>query len=236
MSFSSLEVIHHIYQLKKEESELSVKEKEKLDRNLEIVIMKYPTAWREYTIFKEAIEILACLMIKWNMVSIHDYTYRLIGRATNVVILDLKTLNENFFTVEGFWLTILANNEMLEGCLDNSVHQLGYILQTQTLKTISILLRMNNCDFEKVSSIEGYLAATKYKRLKKYNMIPDYSATPVPYQELSFSISHIFKCFRFKNDLKLSLLQESLSELELAYRSFEKALIESLLCCIQTEK
>lgn len=228
--------IHHIYQLKQQEDKLNEEELLQLNQNLETVLMDHPTAWAEYSMFKDSLELLSCLLVKWNIVSLDDYAYRLTGRGVNVKMLDLLTMNSNFMTVETLWFTIISQTLPLKDFLDESIKQYSSILQTQTLKTIKFLLRMNQCDFAQVPSIEGLIASRKKFLVDKKNMQPDFNAESIEYQRLRQPTGFLAKCFKTSTQQKAVALKDLLSGMELAYRSFERALIGNLLVILGKNK
>lgn len=132
--------------------------------------------------------------------------------------------------METLWLSEMVKNSPLKEILDESVKQYAILLQNQTLKTLRMLLRMNqNCDFQACPSIDGIVAAKRVSMIDKYGIWPDFDAKPVNYQKLRQPTGLIARCFKDPTQYRAKLLEESLAELELVYRTFEQNLIGSFL-------
>jgi hypothetical protein len=228
--FTCVDDIHHIFQLKSHLSYLSDSEVTRLDLNIEYVLNYNPTAWIEYNLFAEALALLSALLIKWKMISKYNYSYRTSGRAINARILDITEMNKNILTMETLWLSVIVKNSPLKEILDESVRQYAIILQNQTLKTLRILLRMNqSCDFEACPTIDRIVAAKRVKIADKYGIWPDFEAMPVQYQRLRQPTGLFARCFKDSTQYRAQILKESLAELELVYRTFEQNLIGNFL-------
>lgn len=139
-------------------------------------------------------------------------------------------MNKNILTMETLWLSVAVQTPPFRDILDESVKQYASILQGQTLKTVRMLLRMNEeCDFSAFPSIEGIVAAKQSKMIDKYGLWPDFDSKPIPYQRLRQPSGLIARCFKNPTQYKAQILQEHLAELELVYRTFERDLIGNIL-------
>lgn len=112
---------HHIFQLKKYESELTSEQLENLNLNIEKILQINPTGFMEYQLFSDCLSLLSSLMVKWNLISANNYAYRLTGPGVNIRILDLNNLNENVMTAELVWLSVMVHEEPLVRYMDISV-------------------------------------------------------------------------------------------------------------------
>ena len=83
------------------------------------------------------------------------------GRGLNVKMLDLEAMNQNIFTLETLWFSIMAHNPPLNRYLDDTIRQYAFLLQRITMDTIYYMLRMNNVDFNIYPNVEGLIAAKK---------------------------------------------------------------------------
>lgn len=77
ISFQSIEQVHHIYTMKYGIWELSKSDKQSIDHNFDHVLHQNPSAIKEYRFLLKCISLVSSLMIKWGLVAVEEYKYRL---------------------------------------------------------------------------------------------------------------------------------------------------------------
>ncbi|CAG9330925.1 unnamed protein product [Blepharisma stoltei] len=230
LSSKSISKIHHVYRLKSMEDELSISQRNSLNANLEAILDSHPRTYNEYILFAETLKFISAMAIKWGIVSIDNYAYRVTGRGLNVKLLDLKEINNDIFTMETLWLALMVYREPLSKIADDQVNQYAMLLNDTICKLVNEFLSLNrNCDFEAVKSIAG-LVASKNPEVTKYTGVePDYNSTLVEYQRLKLKRGVWSLCLS-KNDVNLiKSIKELLTDFEIVYRQFERSLMTNLL-------
>ena len=229
LSFTCLNELHHIYQLKHHEEELSPQEVEDLNLNLEFLLEEDPAAHEAYKIFKGLVAVCSGLFVHWGLWQQHNYSYRTSGRSVNVPLLDLAVLNEDVMTVETFWFCQAVRQPPLSAVTNEAVKQYSIILESETHRVFSFLVHLNAVDFRKQPSIDMYLAARVPAFRTKLHVEPDYEARKPVYQELSLPQGCLQTCCHVKTHTNAKQLKAMIADLEFAYRSFERSLIGNLL-------
>ena len=69
------------------------------------IIFRSPQITSEYKILLNLIDLLNGLYVKWKIVSIKHYDYRVIGRCLNINFLDLEEMNSKFMTTDIIWIS-----------------------------------------------------------------------------------------------------------------------------------
>ena len=64
-------------------------------------------------------DLLNNLAIKYGLINLYDYSYRLSDRSLNVRLLDLQEMNKEFFTVETIWLAVMVEKYPLKGVVSD---------------------------------------------------------------------------------------------------------------------
>jgi hypothetical protein len=78
---------------------------EDLNNELSEYLGERPTIFDEYRLTENIVELIDALMIKWRLAEPDTYLYRTSGRTLNVKMLNLRTLNRQFITMETLWYT-----------------------------------------------------------------------------------------------------------------------------------
>ena len=84
VSFRCIEQLHHLIMLSKEKSLLTSSEQEQLEDTFLDVKRVNPTALHEYRIIKRILAFCSAMIVKWRLITLEDYNYRLTGRSLNV--------------------------------------------------------------------------------------------------------------------------------------------------------
>ncbi|CAG9318394.1 unnamed protein product [Blepharisma stoltei] len=232
-----VEIFHHIYRLKSEECDLSTVELNQLNHHFEDVLNAHPKALQEYELFKDTLNLISALGIKWGVVNLNNFSYRLTGRSLNIKLLDLQELNSNVFTCEAIWIATMVKQEPFLRIADDQIVQLSLLLIQITTKLINSLLSLNqNIDFNNVASIAGLVTSKNPKAVKFTGIEPDFQADVVPYQRLKLKRGILSFCNK-DQDLKAAREIKSLIEdFESVYRQFEQTLMINILIMSKNTK
>lgn len=87
ISFRCIEQLHHLIMLSKNKSLLNSSEYEQLEDNLQEIKRINPTASLEYRIIKRILAFCSAMIVKWGLITLEDYNYRLTGRSLNVKVI-----------------------------------------------------------------------------------------------------------------------------------------------------
>lgn len=221
--------MHHIYELKQREIQLSAELRNQLNVDLEYVLNTNPSALEEYRAVCTLLLIASALLVKWNMVSYDEYSYRLNGNVIQIRPLNLFTMNSSLLTVETLWYCQLVESPPLCGFVDISTIQYAIVLRIEVARALKYLLAMNHEDFWAVPSIQGYMAALSPSLQYKYHMQADFDLSKPAYQTLSQPEGLVARCHRSPSQAKCLGLKKILRDLEAAYRAFEKSLLNCFM-------
>mmetsp|Transcript_22476 Transcript_22476/g.40511 ORF Transcript_22476/g.40511 Transcript_22476/m.40511 type:complete len:373 (-) Transcript_22476:57-1175(-) len=231
-----LDSMHHIYQLKKMEGQLTGEEIDLLNQNIEDVLDKYPRALMEYKIYSEIVELVSALSIRWRVAHYENYSYRYSSRVSNVKLLSLQNLNEDVYTVEGLWLSVALKYYPLNEVIDDNVIQYAHLLKNTMNEVVQAFVHLNaEADFRHFPTIEGFFAAKFPKLAAARHWEPDYLAKPIDHHELSQPEGFMANCFKTKHQKINQQLKRLIEDLDICYRSFERALISCLLVAKEPE-
>lgn len=222
--------MHHIVELKNREMQLSEGVRRDLNSDLERVININSAALEEYRSVCTLLQIASALLVKWRLISYDEYSYRLNGHAVNIRPLNLFTMNSSLFTVESLWYCQIIDTPPLSSFVDVYTKQYAIVLRSEVARTLKVMLRLNNADFWKVPSIEGYLAKVNPVLQYRYHMQADLDVQLAPeYQSLSMPEGLTARCRMSPAHTKCLLLKKRLQDLEAAYRAFEKSLLSCFM-------
>jgi hypothetical protein len=201
-----------------------------LNMNIERVLECDSRSLMEYKLYVEVTALASALSIRWGVAQFENYRYRYSSRVSNVKMLSLQNLNEDVYTVEGLWLSVAIKYSPLKESVDDNVLQYAQLLRTTMDDVVRALLHLNvEADFVTTPSIEGYLAA-KYPGVTAHkNWEPDFLAVPGSYHDLSQPEGFIANCFKSDHQKINQQLKRLFEDLDMCYRSFERALISCLL-------
>ena len=82
---------------------------EVIDKNFELILRENPLALKEYFLILKLINLVSALLVKWDMIIVEDYRYRLSRNSTNIKFLDLQIINSDLMTAETLWYASQAN-------------------------------------------------------------------------------------------------------------------------------
>jgi hypothetical protein len=230
MKLEHLGSMHHIYQLKQMEPDLSEEDTATLSLNIEDVIDKKPSALTQYRLYAEITRLVSALCIKWGVARFEDYRYRYSAKVCNVKILDLSHLNADVFTVEALWLAVVCRFSPLSEMVDATVKQYAKLVRLTMDRVVNAIVSLNlEADFYATPSIQGYYAARFPRIAATQHWHPDYIALPTEHHQLSQPEGFMASCFKDKYQKVNLQLKRLLQDFELSYRCFERALISCLL-------
>ena len=224
--------------LVKQKGFLTSNEAEQLEDTIREVKRTNPLAAVEYRIIKKLIDFCSAMIIKWNLITLEDYNYRLTGRSLNVKVsyiqmIDLERMNNDILCIETFWFTSAVHQQPLCEVMDHSTKQFAIILQRESIKIFNFIINLNSeCDFMAVHSIAGLVAARSKEVKIKMKIEPDSKPIEVPYQTLQASMNIFSRCFKNRSKQISLVLREMLIDLEISYRTFEKSMIGNLLLLV----
>lgn len=229
-----IENIHHIFRLKSIEDTLSYSQRNSLNVNLDVILNNNPRAYNEYELFGETLKFVSALAVKWGIINIDNYAYRLTGRGLNVKLLDLHELNKDIFTMETLWLSLMIHREPLCKIVDDQIIQFSYILNDLSCRLINQFLSLNqNSEFNEVESIAALVASKKPEVSKFTGIEPNFDVEIVEYQSLKLNRG-IFSMCSSKKELKfINTIKGMLVDFEDVYRQFERSLMTNLLMAFQ---
>lgn len=226
LTLEAVRELHHIFQLKRDESLLSRWDLEDVNLNLELLLNDHPSVLEEYKLISGLLSLSSALLVQWRIWSPLRFAYRNRPGIGNVPIVDMESLNADLLTMDILWLSQSTQQPPLQRILNDGVKQLAIVLQAEAMRTFSFMLRLNAVDFRKQPSIDGYLAARIPAFRSQLHVEPDYNAARPVYQQLHLPGCCLYRSEGEKQALRLCSL---LKDLDYAYRAFERALLASLL-------
>jgi hypothetical protein len=238
VSFRCIEQLHHLIMLSKDKSVLTSSEFEQLEDTFQEIKRINPTALLEYRIIKRILAFCSAMIVKWGLITLEDYNYRLTGRSLNVKVrfmqmIDLERMNHDILCIETLWFTSAVHQRPLCDVMDQATKQYAIILQRESIKIFNYIVSLNNeCDFNSYPNIAG-IVATRNKEVRlKMKIEPEPNPADVPYQHLPASIGLFTRCFKSRSQEIILTLREMLMNFELSYRTFEKSMIGNLLLLV----
>ncbi|CAG9332783.1 unnamed protein product [Blepharisma stoltei] len=226
----SISTIHHVYRLKSIEQTLSCEQKSNLKFDLDSLLNSRLGVYQEYLLFAETLKFISAVAIKWGVINIDNYAYRITGRGLNIKLLDLHEINSDFFTMETLWLSMMTDREPLRTVVDDEVSQYASLLANIACQLVNDFLSLNqNCDFERVESIAS-LAAAKTPEITQYTGIEaNPNAESIDYQTLRFKSNIFCFCIKKPQIQIIKSIKNLLIDFETVYRQFEKNLMANIL-------
>lgn len=209
---------------------LSQSDSELMNQELELRINENPLVWKEYSVSKQALQLISQLAIKYRVFSPNCFNYRSLDRILNVKLLDLSEMNSDFYTLETVWFAIVAHSQPFCELLSQEVQQYADVLGSAYVKVLNFFLQLNvQCSFNEVTDIGGLVAAQYPFMVSRKGLLADCTVSSVPYQRLQLS-SPLLKCMckssANKSVLKLNRL---IRDFDMAYRLFEKTFIMCII-------
>ena len=221
--------MHHIYELKQRENLLPAELRSELNLDLECVLNTVPSALEDYRSVSTLLLIASALLVKWNMISYDEYSYRLNGHVTHIRPLNLFTMNSSLLTIETLWYSQLVESLPLCNFVDVPTIQYAIVLRAEAARTLKYMLEMNDGDFWNVPSIQGYMAAQNPVLRSQFHMQADFEQPQPVYQPLRQPEGLIARCHKSPSQAKSLVLKKTLRDLEAAYRAFEKSLLNCFM-------
>lgn len=230
LDMQSIASLHHLVQLNRSKSVLSNQQASTLEARIEDVLLGNTSALAEYELVKNSLELISALVIKWGLIQLDMYNYRVIGRALNVRLLDLAAMNKQLITLDTIWFIFTINDPPLVALIDEATRQYARVLYRQLLSVLNYLLAVNsNCDFETTPTIEQAVAANSKIYVKRFEVEVNPDDKLIPYQRLNKPGGMLLFCKKKPEELMMINLKQQIADFELAFRTFEKSLISRLL-------
>ena len=155
-----------------------------------------------YMFIKELLKVLSQLMVKWNIFDINHYGYRHKGRSLTVKLLDMVEINSQCLIADIFWFTFAIKHKPFVNEFPKILENYGNVLQFQINKIFNNLTAF--------AAIIGNCYIDQ--RSLNFELIPRWK-----------------RCFGRKNLKEEESFYKNLKGVELAYRYFEKNLIQEFL-------
>ena len=155
-----------------------------------------------YIFIKKLLKILSQIMIKWKLFDINHYGYRHKGRSLTVKLLNMKEINSQCLVPDIFWFSYAIKHKPFINEIPKILENYGSVLQYQTNKI-----------FDNLREFDARLGNC-------------YTENKTPNFEL---VARWKQCFGKKNPKEEENFYKNLKGVELAYRHFEKALIQEFL-------
>jgi hypothetical protein len=229
LDMQSIASLHHLVQLNRSKNVLSYQQASTLEARIEDVLLGNTSALAEYELVKSAMELMSALVVKWGLVQMDLYNYRVIGRCLNVRLLDLAAMNKQLMTLDTVWFIFTINDPPLSALIDEATRQYARVLYRQLLSVLNYLLAANSiADFDSSPSIEKAVAANSKTYAKRFEVEFEPDDKLTPYQKLA-KPGMTFFCKKKPEELMMINLKQQIADFELAFRTFEKSLISRLL-------
>jgi hypothetical protein len=230
LDMQSIASLHHLVQLNRSKNVLSYQQASTLEARIEDVLLGNTSALAEYELVKSAMELMSSLVIKWGLVQMDLYNYRVIGRCLNVRLLDLAAMNKQLMTLDTVWFIFTINDPPLSALIDEATRQYARVLYRQLLSVLNYLLAANSiADFDSNPTIEKAVAANSKIYARKLEVEFEPEDKLVPYQKLTKPSGMMLFCKKKPDELMMINLKQQIADFELAFRTFEKSLISRLL-------
>jgi hypothetical protein len=217
---------HHIQQLLNKSFPSTAHSQELLNSRFDSLLQTHPALLNQYEVYIRMIHVFNALIAKWGIAVLHHYEYRLEGRAQNVKMLDLAAMNRGFISTDVVWIACRMGDGPLQALATPLLRELAAVLTDQINTCFHVFLSINqieeNFEFEKT------LAMTlETKRRFSGDVLPEENLSKAKIEKLEM-VKGILSWFKKKNK-KVQEGFSCLKELELANRTFEKALIARIL-------
>lgn len=223
-----VERVHHVSRIIKGNIEVPDISREMIEAKVSALVKQYPMVVYQYEIFTKMLEVWNGLLVKWKIIALKNYNYRFTGRSLNIKMLDLMDMNKDFMNLDIIWisskifmppLNVIANPKLLE---------LASLLHDQLSKSFNIFLFLNPKVIDKNYNIQKTLAYFSEEFFKwSQDECPEISLSSFKHCELK-NVSGISRCFK-KSDPKIDFACRTLTDLEWAYRAFERELMVSIM-------
>ncbi|CAG9314576.1 unnamed protein product [Blepharisma stoltei] len=218
--------VHHIYRLKSQEIELNEDDSRVTNQSLENLMSCHPRYWGDYSFYKETLALVSILAVKWKIVTLDNYNYRLKGRGLNIKLLDLNEMNSDMFTMETLWWANNIKTHPWVHAVGDELLQVAELLIKISPRILNELISCNqNCDFEAFPSISPFLAVKKPAIVKYTKVKPDFNINVMTYQRLKIKNRIFSLCLKDDESLKLKSIYGMIADFEMAYRKFEQDLM-----------
>jgi hypothetical protein len=220
--------IHHIIKVMESKTEVPDIPKSKIEAKISSLITHHPLVMCQYELFKKMIKIWNGLLVKWKIFSLKLYDYRHSGRTLNVRMLDLPDINSGLLNIDVLWISSKIFTSPMNVIASPYLLEQAVILHDQLSRSFRIFFSLNSKQFDESYNIEKTVAFTSQKFWKwSPEECPEQSLSNYKHFELKY-VSGIAKCFK-SNNPKIEQAYGTLVDLEIAYRTFEKTLIASIL-------
>ena len=143
-------------------------------------------------------------------------------------MLDLVDVNQSFMNLDIIWISSKIFTPPLNVIANSKLLELATILHDQLARSFFVFLYLNPKNIDKAYNIEKTLAyvSQEYFNWSK-DECPEMSLSTFKHCELKI-VTGISKCFK-TSDPKIDYAFKTLTDLECAYRAFERELIASIL-------
>jgi hypothetical protein len=155
-----------------------------------------------YKLVLKILKFFSRLMLKWELFDAIIYSYRYRGRTLTVKLLDMIEINKQALSPDIIWFSYAINYMPFKGKVDKILYNYAKILQ--------------------------YELRNLFEFIKNYDVLTsDYN---LAYNSLSFErVPGWKRIFGIKNQPAVERLYKQMESVELAYRYFEKHLIQEFL-------
>ncbi|CAG9323662.1 unnamed protein product [Blepharisma stoltei] len=224
----TIEIIHPLMKLKKNIGLMSDIQSEKLNKSFKEELENNPDIVTEYNILRKTIKFCSDFIAKFTLFKIDNYNYRTSGRSMNIKPLDLMELNKSLLTTETIWLSFAIKHQPLKLIADEATIQYSLILQSALNKVLEYIYNLNQVDFKAYPIFPD--RSNRWTWKKSTNRFPNNKeVNHLEFQKLKMPCT-LFGLSRLSPQENRALTLKSLiKEVEVAYRTFEKALIQRCL-------
>ena len=200
IDISYLEHSHYLFSFR--DADLTQEERKRYEARKEQLLPEDAPSENIYMFIKELLKVLSQLMVKWNIFDINHYGYRHKGRSLTVKLLDMVEINSQCLIADIFWFTFAIKHKPFVNEFPKILENYGNVLQFQINKIFNNLTAF--------AAIIGNCYIDQ--RSLNFELIPRWK-----------------RCFGRKNLKEEESFYKNLKGVELAYRYFEKNLIQEFL-------
>lgn len=223
-----VERIHHIKKIIKEKIEVPGVKVEVIEAKVSSLIRQHPMVLCQYEIFVSMLEIWNGLLVKWKIAALKNYNYRYTGRSLNIKMLDLVDVNKDFMNLDIIWISSKVFTPPLNIISNSKLLELASVLHDQLARSFNIFLYLNPKNIDKTYNIAKTIAYFSEEYFNwSQDECPEISLSTFKHCELKL-VTGLAKCFK-TSDPKIDYAFKALTDLEWAYRAFERELIAAIL-------
>lgn len=220
--------IHHLMKLVNGKDKPEGPIEQKLNGKIEKLLFTNYLITIQYEVICRLIQVFNGLLVKWNIARLGNYDYRYSGRVLNVKLLEMDSLNSQLITTEVLWISTKLHHPSLSQISSPFLLELSSILHNQLDAALNTFLMLNPKTIDTAYNIEKTLAFSSKDFLNfSQEALPEKNLSNFKHAELKL-VKGLAKCF-LSSDPRTDYAFKVLEDLELSYRSFEKALIASIL-------